>query len=129
MRVYLAGPIAGCDDVEAKDWRAQASALLDSTCVIDDPMRRDYRGKLPDDPAEVVVGDLRDIDRSEAVLANCWKPSTGTAMEIMYAHNEGKIVIVVAPDPVSPWLRCYSSVVFSTVEEACARLKVIAGRL
>lgn len=68
---------------------------------------------------EIVEGDLADIRGCDVVLANCWKPSYGTAMELVYAHGMGKRIVVVVPDPgrVSPWLRFHATVVVGSVED------------
>jgi nucleoside 2-deoxyribosyltransferase len=114
--VYLAGPIHGCTDGEANDWRAYVKTLLPNTV---DPMRRDYRGVEDDNVNNIISGDKADIDASDAVIANCPAPSYGTAMEILYAWSLRKLVVVVAPrGPVSPWLRGHSTTVVHTLDEA-----------
>lgn len=113
---YLAGPILGTSDVQASDWRAVARAALGGRVL--DPMTRDYRGREAGNSAAIVSGDLADIDRCDSVLAFCWTPSYGTAMEIFYAFHAGKRVVVVVPaGPVSPWLVAHSSVVTRSLQE------------
>lgn len=117
MRVYLGGPINGCTDEEAHGWRDDLKPLLEEMGhVWVDPMRRDYRGREmePGIAAEIVYGDLEDIDSCDALVMNCPKPSVGTSMEIFYAHQQGKNVVVVVPDDdsqPSPWLVFHSSFV------------------
>lgn len=41
MKVYLAGPINGCTDAEAKNWREELKTHFPNAI---DPMKRDYRG-------------------------------------------------------------------------------------
>lgn len=46
MIIYLAGPINGCTDAQANDWRTEAKRIAAErghTCL--DPMARDYRGR------------------------------------------------------------------------------------
>lgn len=122
VKLYLAGPINGCTDDEANTWRDQVKAKFgEANCV--DPMRRDYRGKEDESVAEIVHGDLADIDDSDVMLANCWQVSWGTAMEIHYAHTIGKRVIAILPTDVrvSPWLRYHAEVVHS-LDDALAAL-------
>lgn len=113
--VYLAGPINGCTDDESVNWRETAKTRLgvDVDCL--DPMRRDYRGIEGDFFTELVETDKNDISSSSYVIANCWKPSFGTAMEILYAHSFSKPVVVVVPSltHVSPWLSYHATVVDS----------------
>lgn len=120
MKVYLAGPINGATDEEANGWRTQAKALLPDVL---DPMARDYRGKEDESVKDIVEGDKRDIDSSDAVIAYCPKPSVGTSMEVLYCHKpygQSKPCVVVVPpgSPCSPWLRYHATEVVSTVEEA-----------
>ena len=41
--IYLAGPMAGCSDSEANDWRDYVTEKLQNDFNILSPMRRDYR--------------------------------------------------------------------------------------
>lgn len=123
MKVYLAGPINGCSDEEAGKWRSIATAALGSFCGIADPMVRDYRGVELDNVSDIVEGDKADIDWCDAVLAYCWKPSYGTAMEILYAHQQGKIVVVVS-DSKSPWLVAHSDLVTPSLDSGIQYLSM-----
>ena len=117
MKVYLCGPINGCTDAEAKDWREAAKLRLPDTL---DPMRRDYRGKEDENVNEIVEGDIQDIIDSDVLLVNAPAASWGTAMEIHEAFRLKKVVIVVIPDGarISPWLRYHSTKIFHSYEHA-----------
>jgi hypothetical protein len=115
MKVYLCGPINGCTDAECNDWRSYAKSRLPDTL---DPMRRDYRGREAESVNEIVELDKRDVAVSDVILANCPKPSVGTSMEIFLAWQQGKIVVAVAQEPVSPWLRYHSTKIVPTIKEA-----------
>ncbi len=116
--VYLCGPINGCTDEECNNWRELAKASL--KCDTLDPMRRDYRGREDECVREIVELDKIDVTNSEVLLVSYDKPSVGTSMEILYAWEQGKMVITVArPDArISPWLRYHSHFIFNTFEEA-----------
>jgi nucleoside 2-deoxyribosyltransferase len=115
MLVYLCGPINGCTDAECNDWRSYAKSRLPDTL---DPMRRDYRGREAESVNEIVELDKIDVQECDVVIANCPKPSVGTSMEVFYAWELGKKIAVIAPEPVSPWLRYHSTQVFGTIKEA-----------
>lgn len=117
MRVYLAGPINGCTDEECRDWREYVKTRLPLTI---DPMVRDYRGIEDEKWREIVEGDKADIDRCHVVLVNYDKPSVGTAMEILYAWERNKPVVVVAKPGtrISPWLRFHSWDIVDSFEKA-----------
>lgn len=118
-RVYLAGPIFGCDDGQAMDWREMVKLTIgESSCI--DPMRHDYREREAESVRKIVVQDRLDIEDSKVVLANCWQVSWGTAMEVHYAYQVGRPVIaVVRPDvkTISPWLRYHSTLIVRTLKE------------
>ena len=123
MKVYLAGPINGCDDDEANGWREGVMARHPDLTFLD-PMARDYRGREDQCVDEIVEGDKDDIDLADVVLAYCWQASWGTAMELMWAYLGHKRIIVVVPEGarVSPWLRYHSEVVVPSLAEAEALL-------
>jgi len=120
MTTYLAGPMAGCTDNEMLGWRIEATQRLKDVL---DPTVRDYRGihETEEQVKHIVHSDKDDIDHSDTVLAYCPQPSYGTVMEILYAWERGKrVVIVVPPGSLnSPWLRYHSDIIVETVEEAC----------
>lgn len=129
--VYLAGPIAGCSDAQMTWWRAEATdLLLDQGIQVFDPTVRDYRYQSIDSvlSARIVGDDKLEIRSSRAVLANCWKPGWGTAMEIMYAHMLGvPVVSLVAPDQNSPWIREHSEYVVHSLDRAIDVLRKICS--
>lgn len=105
--IYLCGPINGRTDEDATEWREVVKKRWDGKTL--DPMRRDYRGREmePGIAAEIVAGDIEDIQNSDAILVYFDKPSVGTAMEVFYAkHVLGKLVVVIdaSDKPLSPWL-------------------------
>lgn len=121
---YLCGGINGLNDSDCRDWREVAKALLITDTL--DPMRRDYRGCEDDAVEDLVHGDLKDIADSTFILVNAVRPSWGTAMEIVYAFQQGKrISAFVGMSRVSPWLR-YHAFVYSKIEEAVSAINVDA---
>lgn len=118
--LYLCGPINGCTDAECKDWREFAKDLWMGRCL--DPMRRDYRGREAECVREIVELDKIDVAASDVILVNYDKPSVGTSMEVLYAWERGKPVIVVAAleANLSPWLRYHSHAIMHSFEEAVA---------
>ena len=100
LRVYLAGP------PYADEYRARAAELLRAAgCEPVDPMRRDFRGATEGCEAEIVEGDLADVDSCAAVLADFTRPDEGTAMEGWYAHSRGiPVVAYTGGTPAHPWV-------------------------
>jgi nucleoside 2-deoxyribosyltransferase len=116
--IYLAGPINGCTDAEALDWRNDMTQRLAGHTIIS-PMVRDYRGKENENVEDIVEGDKDDISRSDIVVAHCPYPSVGTSMEIYFAWSCLKFVLVYAPPDISisPWLRYHSYAVCHDPDE------------
>jgi nucleoside 2-deoxyribosyltransferase len=117
-RVYLAGPPF------ADEYRTRASELARvAGWEPVDPMRRDFRGGTAGHEAEIVEGDLTDIDSCDAVLAAFTAPDEGTAMEAWYAHSRGiRVVVYTGGDPPHPWTVYVSDSVHITLEDAIRAL-------
>lgn len=119
MITYLCGGINGLNDSDCRDWREVAKSLLTTGTL--DPMRRDYRGIEDQSVAEIVRGDLHDIQMSNFVLVNATRPSWGTAMEIVYARHARKpIAAWVGDSRISPWLRYHVDSIHATLQDAIA---------
>ena len=117
-RVYLAGP------PHAEEYRRRADALVrESGWEPVDPMRRDFRGRTHGKEAEIVEGDLADIESCDAVLAAFTVPDEGTAMEAWYAHSVGKpIVAYTGGAPPHPWTVYVAGVIREDLEDAVLAL-------
>lgn len=120
--VYLAGPINGCSDAEAMDWREFVKSELPDWTILD-PMVRDYRGREADNVAEIVEGDKYDISISDVVLLNAELPSWGTPMEFQFAYELGVPVVAVCPGRVSPWITYHADIVLVTLKDAIYYLR------
>jgi nucleoside 2-deoxyribosyltransferase len=117
-RVYLAGPPF------ANEYRARATALAEAAGWEPvDPMRRDFRGATEGHEAEIVEGDLADIESCDAVLASFTAPDEGTAMEAWHAHAVGVPVIAYTGGSwAHPWVVYVSRSVHERLEDAVAAL-------
>ena len=114
MRVYLAGPPF------ADEYRRRAAELVRARGWEPvDPMRRDFRGRTSGREAEIVSGDLVDIDACDAVLAAFTHPDEGTAMEAWHAHALGKpVVAYTGGTPPHPWTVYVAEAVAAGLEAA-----------
>jgi len=118
--LYLCGPINGCTDEQATGWREHVKSLWAGKTL--DPMRRDYRGKEAVAYRDIVELDKIDIQRCDAVLVSYDKPSVGTSMEVLFAWQIGKPVVVVADNKtsISPWLRYHAHRIVGDYETGVA---------
>ena len=89
-------------------------------------MRRDFRGRTEGHEAEIVEGDLADIDACDAVLADFTRPDEGTAMEAWYAHSRGMPVIAyTGGTPAHPWTVYVAVSVHAGLAQAVAALDLV----
>ena len=118
-RVYLAGP------PYAEEYRARAAELVRTIGWEPvDPMLRDFRGRTEGHEAEIVEGDLAEIDGCDALLAAFSAPDEGTAMEAWYAHTRGiPVVVYTGGSPAHPWTVYVGDSVHATLEHAVAALR------
>ena len=128
--LYLAGPIADCEDDECVSWRKDILEVYPDSA---NPMIRDYRDNHHDNINEIVVLDKRDIDNSEIVLVRFTRISAGTMMEIIYAWSKGKpIIFWHDPDypyeKLSPWIKYHCTTFVTSFDEACEKIDYYAGR-
>ena len=126
MLTYLCGPINGCTDEEAKDWREFVKAKLGAENCLD-PMRRDYRGREAESVNEIVELDKIDILQSDIILVNYDKPSVGTSMEVIYAWMHHKTIIVVCKEGtvISPWLKYHSTRICYSFNDALLKIDIV----
>jgi nucleoside 2-deoxyribosyltransferase len=120
-RVYLAGPPF------ADKYRRRAVELVrELGWEPVDPMRRDFRGRTEGNEAEIVEGDLVDIESCDAVLADFTEPDEGTAMEAWHAHSIGRPVVAWTGErKPHPWTVYVSAEVCAALEDA---VRALAGR-
>lgn len=123
-RVYLAGPPL------ADDYRRAAERLLSAAgWDVVDPMRRDFRGRTEGNEAEIVEGDLADIDSCAVVLADFTAPDEGTAMEAWYARSAGIPVVAYSGGAwAHPWTVYVSASVHARLADAVAAVAALPAR-
>ena len=117
--MYLAGP------PYAEEYRRRADALVRQIGWEPvDPMRHDFRGQTQGKEAEIVEGDLAEIESCDAVLAAFTFPDEGTAMEAWFAHSIGKpVVAYTGGAPPHPWTVYVADLVCEELERAVAALR------
>lgn len=118
--VYLAGAINGCSDPVATNWRIYCAEIFAGAGILTaDPMSRDYRGIENQFVKEIVELDKKDIDNCDALIVSYQHPSVGTSMEILYAWERGKPVIVFTDaEVISPWLSYHSTKIVNSIDRA-----------
>lgn len=125
--VYLAGSVNGHKTwTKAMNWRLHATEVLES---IGYEVFNPLRGRKPEDQdsRDIVERDLQDIAKSDILLVEMDhedKAYIGTAMEIRYAWERGKEIIIWGQaNRDSHWLKYHVSMWFNDLEQAIDYLR------
>jgi nucleoside 2-deoxyribosyltransferase len=143
--VYLAGPIAGCTESQANDWRRQAAKALGANYNIKaisplrcEPLVGDRYQVVYDDPkfgsAMAIAGkNIFDVRRCDMLLAYLpvknFSPSVGTICEIGWAYALGKQTVLVSDSPAitgHPLMQAQCHWILPSLDDA---IEVIGGVL
>jgi nucleoside 2-deoxyribosyltransferase len=130
-KAFISGPIQGIENEQGyREAIGKICVRLGYETI--DPWLREkmiYRGNEPcwwtKVPAAGFVGrDLEDIEKCDVLIAYLPKLSAGTCMELFYAKQKGKRVIVVSEiSCLSPWIVVHSDRILRGIEELEGALK------
>ena len=117
--IHLSGPLAGCNESQRTRWRAEFKRLCHGyECIDPSEWGADWDFSR----------DLDAVDRCDVLVANMWKESIGTTLEIMHARSRGKPVVLLDPNfldhPILAGLIAPEKPV-RTVAEAARRVKAL----
>ncbi|MFN8221483.1 MAG: hypothetical protein U0S12_15275 [Fimbriimonadales bacterium] len=87
-KVYLAGPMSGCNEAQMRDWRRELKASFGDEFEFVDPTERLIGPEQTH--YELVREDLLAIENCDGVLANMWRESVGTAIGVFHAQPKGQ---------------------------------------
>ena len=96
FRVYLAGPMSACNDVQMRRWRDTVKDAYGAKMTFLDPV--DNLLDPEASPYEFVEADLQNIMEADGLLVNMWQESIGTAMGVAHAHRHGRAIVVADPN-------------------------------
>ncbi len=124
-KVFISGPIQGVETDQSYRERISQICVSRGFEPIDPWLREKalYRGaetkwwsRVP--AQNFIERDLRDIERSDLLVAFFPTLSAGTCMELFYSRLRGKKTISICKiaDP-SPWIVYHSSVMIHEIEE------------
>jgi len=122
--IYLSGPQSKVSDPSlpiSTDWKTYAaSTFMKSGINVSNPIELDLSGfvSTTDDSGNAIKYSLNLIDKSDSLLANLSQVAESTTMEMFYAHNQGKRVVVVGSEPFSPWVMFHSEARFQRLRDA-----------
>ena len=128
FRVYLAGPISGCNPVQVHLWRntvkqeyAEDLDFIDPSVVIHPDGGLEDQGATT--PTEIVEADLLRIEDADGLLVNMWRESIGSTCGVVHAKHAGKPVVVADPNHLgNKTLAFYADAVVTTPKVAAETL-------
>lgn len=124
--IYLAGPITGCNDAQKTVWRMRVRNQWESEFDFIDPTEQLVSPEEISKEAiyEVIKRDEEAIKSADALLANMWKESIGTATGMVIARKEGKPVVAIDQNHLgSRVLAYYADAVCETEQQARKELR------
>jgi hypothetical protein len=131
MKVYLAGPIELIGPERARRWREEAIRVCDGVFTSLEPINpMDYEPEEgPFHDEEVVNTDQFLLRTADAILVDGRTPGWGTAMEVLQANQQSKLVVVwgIERDRASIWLRYHATHFELTLTGALEHLYAMAG--
>ncbi len=95
-RVYLAGPISGCNDPQKRRWRDTVKRKYGSKMTFIDSVEMLVDREAS--PYEFVEADLWAIEEADGLLVNMWRESIGTAIGVAHAHLRSRTIVVCDPN-------------------------------
>lgn len=123
---FISGPIQGMETKQT--YRKTLTKILTKHGYkVLDPWKRErvlYRhissqkwwNKVP--PHKFIQRDLKDIKKSDLLVAYLPKLSAGTLMELFYAKQKGKKAVVITDmKNLSPWIVAHTDRLFKTIKE------------
>lgn len=127
-KIFLSGPIRGIPREESINWRNEATKILKDDFTVVHALRgREDTETMPDSRL-AIIRDKTDIDSSDIILVNDSFPNSGmigTSMEVIYAYERNKVIIVFGNSHEKDyWLDYHSHVRVDNLDKACELLKL-----
>ena len=128
FKVYLAGPISGCNEDEAYAWRKAVKEQYGEYLEFSDPTDvirsdKDYQPGKATNPRTIVEADLFKVESADGLLVNMWCASIGSTCGLIHAKHAGKPVVAAEPIHLNnKTLAFYADAVVPTPEMAAETL-------
>ncbi len=122
-KVFLSGPIRGISREDSLGWRNEAIKLLGDNFSVIHALRNREDKEVFTDSRTAVIRDLSDIKNTDILLVNdsienC--SMIGTSMEVFFAHQQNKPVIVFGnANDKDYWLNYHIHLRTKDLKEAC----------
>jgi len=136
-KIFISGPIQGMEtEQEYRKIIAEICAKLGFEVI--DPWKREkilYRTEVPCwwekvPAADFVKRDLEDAERCDIMVVYLPRLSAGACMELFYAKQKGKKIIVVSNmGCLSPWIVVHSDLIKTCFEDLEEELKKLSSSI
>jgi nucleoside 2-deoxyribosyltransferase len=121
ITIYLAGPMSQCTEYDKKFWREKVKQYFRDKGYIAETKFVDPVEFVENNMKDAVEGDKKRLEKCDVVIANMWKMSVGTIMEIKHAHDCKIPVYLVAPKSMKNnwWLKYHVKLMNSGLQRVC----------
>lgn len=124
--VYLAGPITGCNALQRTEWRREVKARYSTKFKFVDPTESLITDDGEASRFALARKDAEAIRQADAVLANMWKESIGTAIGVVEARRAGKLVVLVDRNFIqSTFLAYFVDAVARSVDDGLRQIDLL----
>jgi len=122
-KIFLCGPMRGIPREISLGWRNLATKYLSKSFEVIHALRGREKKETFTDPRAAVIRDLNDIKNSDIILVNDTIENCsmiGTSMEIFFAYQQNKPVIVFGnAHDKDYWLNYHIHLRVKNLKEAC----------
>ena len=120
-RIYLAGPMTGCNDDQKRRWRQDIINRFGNRLEFIDPLDEEFDESA--NASDLARADIRAIEEADGLLVNMWRESIGSAIGVVHARQKGRPVVVANPNHIrNRMLEFYADAVTDTPARAANTL-------
>jgi len=125
IKMYLSGPILGCDKYTYKAWRDKTKKeLANNKYIFLDPTLGEIFDKEAEHADEVVTSAQQSVEEADVIFVYIPFYSMGTSFEVFWAFQKNKkIIIALEAEHESAFVRKFADYLFYSLEDAIDFLK------
>lgn len=130
FRVYLAGPISGCNDAQRCGWREEIKKEYEQHFEFEDPASNSKLLEKDASSWEIVNADLEAIRDSDGMIVNMWRESIGTSIGLVHAQSSGIPIVMADPNMIENRMASFyaDAITDFPLKAAKALLNILRGR-
>jgi len=130
FRVYLAGPISGCNDGQLRGWRDEIIKEYEQYFEFEDPASESNLRERNASSWEIVNADLEAIKGSDGMIVNMWRESIGTSIGLVHAQSSGIPIVMADPNRIESRMAGFYADAITDLPQKAARalFNILRGR-